>query len=79
MKAGIILRIISAVMLIAAVIFVAVALTHPELGTAFYIGTLKVGAEIFRIFYAIYLLVMTGLFVLSFLISRRKQQGHFER
>ena len=59
------LRLISFVMLIVAIIFLVVALTHPELGTVFYIGNLKIGSEIWRACYAVYAIVMITLFGVS--------------
>lgn len=67
-----ILRIISEVMLIIAVVFLFIALTHPEFGTAFYIGNLRIGAAIWRAFYLIYAVVMIGLFVASFFCRQEK-------
>ena len=67
-----ILRIISGVMLIIAVVFLSIALTHPEFGTVFYIGNLRIGAAIWRAFYLIYAVVMVGLFVASFFCSQEK-------
>ena len=65
MKLKSVLRLISFVMLIVAIIFLAVALTHPELGTVFYIGNIKIGAEIWRVFYAVYVIAMVVLFGIS--------------
>ena len=60
------LRMLGLFMLLVAVVFLAIALTHPELGTVFYIGNWRVGAEVWRIFYLVYIGVMIGAFVLSF-------------
>ena len=65
------LRIISGIMLIVAIIFLSVALTHPELGTAFYIGTWKIGAAVWRAFYAVYAVTMVALFVSSFFVKKK--------
>ena len=67
-----ILRIISVVMFIIAVVFLFIALTHPEFGTVFYIGNLRIGAAIWRAFYLIYAVVMVVLFVASFCVDRNK-------
>lgn len=67
-----ILRIISGVMLIIAVVFLSIVLTHPEFGTVFYIGNLRIGAAIWRAFYLIYAVVMVGLFVASFFCRQEK-------
>ena len=68
-----ILRIISGVMLIIAVVFLSIALTHPEFGTVFYIGNLRIGAAIWRIFYIIYAIIMVGLFITSFFINDKNK------
>lgn len=60
------LRIISLIMLVIAVIFVACALSAPNLGRTIYIGDLKFGAEQWRVCYAVYAIVMVLLFVASF-------------
>lgn len=69
-----ILRIISGVMFIIAVVFLSIALTHPELGTVFYIGSLRIGAAIWRAFYLIYAVVMVALFVASFCVDKVKKR-----
>ena len=69
-----ILRIISGVMLIIAVVFLSIALTHPEYGTVFYIGRLRIGAAIWRAFYLIYAIVMVALFVASFCVDKVKKR-----
>lgn len=68
-----VLRIISGVMLIIAVAFLSFALTHPDFGTVFYIGSLEIGSAIWKVFYLIYAIVMVGLFVASFLVGKRKR------
>lgn len=72
MKTGIVLRLISLVMLIAAVIFVFCALSNPALGSVFYISSLRIGADIKRAFYAVYAVVMIVLFGISFFVKRKK-------
>ena len=52
MKTKAILRIVSLAMLIAAAVFVLCALSNPGLGRVFYIGSIKIGADVKRIFYA---------------------------
>ena len=71
MKLKRILRLISLVMLIIAVVFLAFALTHPEYGTVFYIGNLKIGSSILRGFYALYAIVTVALFGASFLVKKQ--------
>jgi len=72
MKARRILRLISLVMLIVAVIFVFCALSNPALGKVFYIGSIKIGADIKRAFYAVYAIVMVALFGISFFVKDKK-------
>ena len=72
MKTGRVLRLISLVMLIAAGIFVFCALSNPALGSVFYIGSLRIGADIKRAFYAFYAIVMIALFGISFFVKRKK-------
>ena len=72
MKARRILRLISLVMLIVAVVFVFCALSNPALGKVFYIGSIKIGADIKRAFYAFYAIVMVALFGISFFVKDKK-------
>lgn len=67
-----ILRLISLGMLIAAVIFVFCALSCPTLGHTVHIGTHTFGAKQWRICYAIYAMIMVVLFIVSFLINKKK-------
>ena len=62
------LRLAALLMLIIAIIFLSVALGHPELGTVFYIGGLEIGATVWRIFYAAYAALMLVLFIASFFV-----------
>ena len=66
------LRLISLVMLIVAVVFVVCALSNPALGKVFYIGSIKIGADIKRAFYAVYAIVMVALFGISFFVKDKK-------
>ena len=70
MKKGMVLRIISLIMFVAAIIFIACALANPALGRTFYIGNIAIVAEIWRVFYASYAIVMAILFVLSFFVGK---------
>ena len=72
MKARRTLRLISLVMLIVAVVFVFCALSNPALGKVFYIGSIKIGADIKRAFYAVYAIVMVALFCISFFVKDKK-------
>ena len=64
---------VSLLMLVIAVIFVFCALSNPALGHTIYIGSFAFGAEQWRVCYAIYLLVMAGLFLASFFV--KDQEG----
>ena len=66
------LRLISLFMFIIAVIFVICALCCPTCGSVFYIGPFRIGSNIWRKFYAAYVIVMCGLFIASFLVPKRK-------
>ena len=72
MKARRTLRLISLVILIVAVVFVFCALSNPALGKVFYIGSIKIGADIKRAFYAVYAIVMVALFGISFFVKDKK-------
>ena len=72
MKIKRILRLVSLVMLIAAVVFVFCALSNPALGSVFYIGSIKIGADIKRAFYAVYAIVMAALFAASFFVKNKQ-------
>ena len=72
MKAKRTLRLISLVMLIVAVVFVFCALSNPALGSVFYIGSIKIGADIKRAFYVVYAVVMVALFAISFFAKDKK-------
>ena len=70
MKKGMVLRIISLAMFVLAIVFIACALANPALGRTFYIGDIAIGADVWRVFYAIYAIVMAILFVLSFFVGK---------
>ena len=70
MKKSMVLRIISLVMFVVAIVFIACALANPALGRTFYIGNIAIGAEVWRVCYAIYAIVMAILFVLSFFVDK---------
>lgn len=74
MKTKSILRLISLAMLVVAVGFVAVALSNPTLGTVFYIGNLRIGADIWRAFYLVYVIVMAALFAVSFCLKGERKK-----
>ncbi|MBQ3199180.1 MAG: hypothetical protein IJB67_02305 [Firmicutes bacterium] len=70
MDTRIVLRLVSLIMLIAAVVFVVCALSAPNLGQTIYIDGWEFGAEQWRVCYAIYAVVMIALFVVSFLVRQ---------
>ena len=72
MKAKNVLRLVSLVMFIIAIVFLSCALAHPELGTVFYIGGLKIGSAIWRALYLVYAVIMVALFVGSFFVKDGK-------
>ena len=73
MKAKTVLRLISLVMFIIAVIFVFIALSCPTCGRTVYIGSFRFGAEQWRVCYAIYAIVMVLLFLISFFLPKKKR------
>ena len=66
-----ILRIAAACMLAAAIVFVVVALSNPGLGSVWFIGKIKITAQIQRIFYSAYALIVLGLFAASYFVKDR--------
>ena len=70
MKKSMVLRCISLGMFVVAIIFIACALANPALGRTFYIGDIAIGAEVWRVFYAIYAIIMGILFVVSFFVGK---------
>lgn len=71
MQTKTVLRVVSLVMFVIAVIFVACALSCPTCGSTFYIGSLRIGSDVWRAFYAIYAVVTVFLFVLSFFVKKK--------
>lgn len=69
MKIKRMLKLISLLMFIVAVVFVFCALSCPTLGSTIYIGNFAFGAEQWRICYAIYFVIMSSLFITSFCIK----------
>ena len=66
------LRLISLVMLLAAVVFVFCALACPTLGRTIYIGNFTFGAEQWRFCYKVYAIVTVALFAASFFVKGKK-------
>lgn len=69
--AKIVLRAISAVMFVIAIVYLGFVFTHPEFGSVFHIGKFEIGPTIWKIFYALYATIMVGLFVGSFWIKTK--------
>ena len=63
------LRLASLCMFAAAAVFVLCALSNPTLGRTVMIGPFTFGVEQWRICYALYVLVLAGLFVASLLVK----------
>ena len=72
MRKRTLLRLISLIMFIIAVVFVFIAISAPTLGKTIYIGDYKFGAEQWRTCYKIYAVAMVGLFVASFFVKKNK-------
>ena len=75
MSKSAILRLISLAMFIIAAVFVFCALSCPTLGSTFYIFGIAIGAEVWRVFYAVYTVVMVGFFVGSFFCRKNWKRG----
>ena len=74
MKLKKILRAVSLFMLIIAIAFLIFALSHPQLGSVFYIGDLAIGSDIWRVFYAVYATIMVDLFLASFFVKNEDRK-----
>ncbi len=72
--AKIILRATSAIMFVVAIVFFGYAFSHPVNASVFYVGKFEIGPTIWRLFYAIYFLLMISLFVSSFLIKNKNKK-----
>lgn len=72
MKTRKVLRLISLIMLIVAAVFVLCALSNPGLGRVFYIGSIRIGSDIKRAFYAVYVVVMLALIGTSCFVKGKK-------
>ena len=73
MKKKTVMRLISLLMLIAAVVFVAIALGNPQLGRVIWIGPFRFGVREWYVCYGLYVLVMIGLFIGSFFVREKKK------
>lgn len=67
----IVLRTISIIMFLVAVVFIAVALSNPTLGSVFYIGNIRIDADVMHAFYNIYAIIMISLFIASFFVKKK--------
>lgn len=67
----IVLRTISIIMFLVAVVFIAVALSNPSLGGVFYIGNIRIDVDVMHAFYNIYAIVMISLFIASFFVKKK--------
>ena len=66
-----VLRITGVLLLLGALIFLGIALTHPELGTAFTVFGVRIGASVWRGCYLAYLAVTALLLLLSFFVKKK--------
>ncbi len=73
MKRKTLLRLIAAVMAAIGVLYLGCALTHPEFGRTILIGTIRIGASVWRACYAVYAAVIVILLALSFLAKEKKR------
>lgn len=71
MSKRVVLRLISLVMFIVAVVFVACALSNPALGSTFYIFGIRIGVKVWHAFYLTYVIVMIALFAVSFFVKKK--------
>ena len=65
------LRVASLIMLIVAFLFVGFALQHPEMGWVDIIGV-PISLEATWLFYKAYVIVLAGLFIVSFFVKGHK-------
>lgn len=73
MKKKMVMRLVSLLMLIAAVVFVAIALGNPQLGRVIWIGPFRFGVKEWYVCYGLYLFVMIGLFIGSFFVREKNK------
>lgn len=60
------------IMLVIAIIFLTIALTHTELGSTFYVFGLEINSDVQIIFYAAYFVIMLILLVGSLLMEDKE-------
>ncbi len=65
------MRVLSLIMFVIAVVFVIIAVSVPTLGSVFYIGNFRFGAEQWRVCYVIYVVIMAALFAGSFFVKKK--------
>ena len=73
MKKKTVMRLVSLLLLIAAVVFVVIALGNPQLGRVIWIGPFRFGVKEWYACYGLYVLVMVGLFIGSFFVREKKK------
>lgn len=66
------LRLISMAMLVVAIIFVLCAVSSPSFGQVIYLGNVAFGSEQWRICYAVYVLIMVAIFIISLFMKKKK-------
>lgn len=71
-KAKLVLRLISLFLFLVAVVFIICAMSCPQCGSVFYIGSFKVTVRVMHWFYNSYILVMLLLFLVSFFLPKKK-------
>lgn len=74
MSKKIILRVISLVMMIVAIVFVCCMMVCPTCGSVFYIGSIEIGPDEWWVFYKTYVVVMVGLFLISFFVKGKNDK-----
>ena len=72
MKLPALLRLISLLMLAAAIVFALSMMACPTCGQVFYIGCIRIDHIVLRFFYRLYIVVMAALFGASFLVRKKK-------
>lgn len=73
MKRKTVMRLVSLCMLIAAAVFVVIALGNPQLGRVVRIGPFRFGVREWYVCYGLYVFMMAGLFIGSFFVREKKK------
>ena len=74
MKLSQMLRLISFVMFIVAIVFIFCAIANPVLGQVIYIGKFEFGLKVWRVCYAVYVAIMIILFIDCFVLLKKIRQ-----